>query len=79
MVLRLNDLELDAVFDAARPLDPALRDPFLRAVANALQQDCAGEIGPGTVARVCREMQRQFYDPPLETAAGRRRNGGKYG
>jgi hypothetical protein len=41
-----------------------LRDPFLRAVAHALQQDCVGEIGPGTVARVCRELQRQFFSPP---------------
>ena len=49
---------------AARPLDPDLRDPFLRAVAHALQQDCAGEVGPGTVARVCRELQRQFFDAP---------------
>jgi hypothetical protein len=64
MVLRLNDAELDAVMNAARPLDPALRDPFLQAVANALQQQECGEIGPGTVARVCRELQRQFFDPP---------------
>jgi hypothetical protein len=62
--LRLSDDELDAVFDAARPIDPDLRDPFLRAVAHALQQDCAGEIGPGTGARVCRELQRQFFSPP---------------
>jgi hypothetical protein len=64
MVLRLTDAELDAVMNAARPLDPGLRDPFLQAVATALQQDCSGEIGPGTVARVCREMQRQFFSPP---------------
>jgi hypothetical protein len=48
--LRLSDDELDAVFAACRPLDPDLRDPFLQAVAHALQQDCAGEFGPGTVA-----------------------------
>jgi hypothetical protein len=60
--LRLTDQELDAVFAAARPLEPGLRDPFLQAVANALNG--AGEIGPGTVARVCREMQRQFFNPP---------------
>lgn len=54
--IRLSDAELDAVFDAARPINPDLRDRFLRAVAHALQQDCVGEIGPGTVARVCREL-----------------------
>jgi hypothetical protein len=52
----------------------------LRAVAHALQQDCAGEIGPGTVARVCRELQRQFFDRPTSIAgmprwSSRRRNG----
>jgi len=39
MPIRLSDSELDAVMSAARPLDPDLRDPFLRA-ANAL-------AGPG--------------------------------
>ena len=66
--IKLTDAELDAVFSAARPLDPDLRDPFLQAVAHALQQDCSSEIGPGTVARVCREMQRQFFDSPDSTA-----------
>ena len=61
--VRLTDSELDAVFAAAGPLDPDRRDGFLQAVAHALQQDCAGEVGPGTVARVCRELQRQFFDP----------------
>ena len=65
--IKLTDAELDAVFSAARPLDPDLRDPFLQAVAHALQQDCSGEIGPGTVARVCREMQR-----PVLRSAGLR-------
>jgi hypothetical protein len=79
--IKLTDAELDSIFAASRPLDPAMRDPFLQAVANALQQDCSGEIGPGTVARVCRDMQRQFFDPPdLERSVGlprwSRRDGG---
>jgi hypothetical protein len=61
MPLRLSDDELDAVMAAARPLDPDLRDPFLRAVANALQ---GREVGPGTVARTCAELQWQFFHPP---------------
>lgn len=76
--LRLTDSEMDAVFDAARPLAPDLRDPFLRAVAHALQQDCAGEVGPGSVARVCREVQREFFAPPMADETGRRRKIGKY-
>jgi hypothetical protein len=63
-MLKLTDQELDSVFSACRPLDPDMRDPFLQAVAHALQQECCGEIGAGTVARVCRELQRQFFDPP---------------
>jgi hypothetical protein len=62
--LASTDAEFDAVFSAARPLDPALRDPFLQAVATALQ-GCS-EIGPGAVFVVCRELQRQFFDPPLD-------------
>jgi hypothetical protein len=32
--------------------------------AKTAGHDCAGEVGPGTVARVCRELQRQFFGPP---------------
>ena len=60
--VRLSDDELSAVMSAARPLPLELRDPFLQAVAHAL----AGRdvVGPGTVFTVCRELQRQFWDPP---------------
>jgi hypothetical protein len=67
-ILRLSDDELDAIFAAARPLDVGDRDGFLKAVAAALQS--AGEIGPGVVHRVCVELQREFFDPPLETRSG---------
>jgi hypothetical protein len=60
--IKLSDDELDAVLAAARPLDRDLRDPFLHAVANALQG--YEVIGPGLVARVCAEMQRQFWRAP---------------
>ena len=60
--IKLTDSELDAVMAHARPLDPDLRDPFLRSVSNALQGQTV--IGPGVVARVCAEMQRQFFRPP---------------
>jgi hypothetical protein len=68
--LALSDSELDAVLAAARPLAVELRDPFLRAVAHELA-GCGGEIGPGVVARTCRELQREFFDPPdLSRTAG---------
>ena len=60
--LKLSDAELDAVLAAARPLAVEMRDPFLRAVANALEGSKV--IGPGVVARTCAELQRQFFDPP---------------
>jgi hypothetical protein len=60
--IRLSDSELDAVMAAARPIAPELRDAFLHSVARALAS--RGEIGPGIVARTCRELQREFFDPP---------------
>jgi hypothetical protein len=73
--IRLSDSELDAVMSAARPLDPDLRDPFLRSVAAALQGQAV--IGPGVVARVCAELQRQFFHPP-DLAAGTHGRSSKY-
>jgi hypothetical protein len=67
--VRLTDSELDAVLSAARPIAVELRDAFLHAVARALSG--RKEIGPGVVHQVCRELQRQFWDPPdLSRAAG---------
>jgi hypothetical protein len=77
MPLKLTDAELDCVFSAARPLDPDRRDGFLQAVANALQQDCAGEVGPGTVGPRLPRVQRQFFDPP-QLVAGTPVGRGKY-
>ena len=60
--IRLSNDEIDAVFAAARPIDRDQRDAFLLAVAGALKG--CGEVGPGTVHRVCVELQAQFFDPP---------------
>ena len=69
--IRLTDDELTAVMRAA-PIAVNLRDEFLQEVANELQR--CGEIGPGVVFKICRETQRRFFDPPLDTAErGRRR------
>ena len=67
--IRLSDSELDAVMAAARPVPVEMRDPFLQAVAHALSG--RDEIGPGVVFQVCRDLQRQFFDPPdLSRASG---------
>jgi hypothetical protein len=61
-MLSLTDDELDVVFNLARPLEPAMRDPFLRSVAIELER--YPEIGVGLVFRVGRQLQREFLRPP---------------
>jgi hypothetical protein len=69
MPIKLSDDELSAVMAAARPLDVRVRDAFLQQVADELAR--CDVVGPGNVARICREVQRQFFDPPdLSRAAG---------
>jgi hypothetical protein len=60
--LKLTDAELDAVFNAARPLAPNVREDFLKEVADRLSSYPV--VSPGTVHRVCLEAQRRFFDPP---------------
>jgi hypothetical protein len=67
--LALTDSQLDTVYRCAGPLAPAVRPAFLELVAQGLAG--AGEIGDGTVARVCAEAQRRFWVPPdLARGAG---------
>jgi hypothetical protein len=61
--LRLTDAELDAVFAAARPIAVNRRDDFLQAVAASLRR--CEVIGPGVVHRICAEVQREHFDPPV--------------
>ena len=61
--IRLSDDELTAVFRAAQPLQPRVRDAFLQHVADQLST--CSEIGPGTVVKACRAAQRKFFDPPV--------------
>jgi hypothetical protein len=60
--LKLTDAELDAVFNAARPLTPNVREDFLKEVADRLSSYPG--VGPGTVHRLYLETQRRFFDPP---------------
>ena len=48
---------------AARPLDRNQRDAFLQAVAAELRK-AGGSVGPGTVHRICAELQRRFILAP---------------
>jgi hypothetical protein len=65
--IRLTDAELDAVMSAARPIAVERRDAFLQQVAAELRDR---EVGPGLVHRVVAQVQREFFDPPLETRTG---------
>jgi hypothetical protein len=66
--LKLTDAELEAVFNAARPLAPNAREDFLKEVADRLSSYPVA--GPGTVHRVCLETQRRFFDPPALDGPG---------
>jgi hypothetical protein len=61
-LLRLTDAQLTAIWTAAAPLAPQDRDPFVRAVGQALQE--CRDPGDGDVARVIRQLQRRHFDPP---------------
>src|SRR3954471_11423315 len=63
--LALSDNQLDTVMRGAAPLPPQDRHKYLQRVAELLYQQ--GEIGDGAVARACREAQRAFFAPPIDT------------
>jgi hypothetical protein len=62
-LLKLSDTELDIVFAAASPLALQARDLFLRHVAERLV--AMPHLGDGVVHRMCAEVQRQHWDPPV--------------
>jgi hypothetical protein len=69
-MLRLTDDQLAQVWQAAQPLTPDQRGPFLEQLARELGQ---GEIGDGALYRVLRETQRRFFDPPASTGEPHRK------
>jgi hypothetical protein len=71
MPLSLSDAQLDAVFNAARPLQPRDRSRFLEDVAAELA--VYPDPGDGTVAKVCRLVQRRYFDPPQLAELGKYR------
>jgi hypothetical protein len=65
--LRLTDSELVSIIALTTPLAPHPRDQFLQALAAVLQ---GRELGPGSVHRAVAQVQREYFDPPLETRTG---------
>jgi hypothetical protein len=62
--IALTDDQMFAVIAAAQVLPPDLRSTFLAAVAHALR---GVPVGDGSVPRIIREVQREFWHPPIET------------
>jgi hypothetical protein len=67
-LLRLSDSQLEIVMAIAQPLPVELRPNFLSHVAAALADK--GELGDGVVSRTCRELFREYFDPPITQRAG---------
>ena len=66
----LSDSELDVIMNLAQPLDPAMRDPLLRAVALELGHYQPDAIGPGLIFRTAKALQREFLVAPLPGSLG---------
>ena len=62
-MVRLTAEELDIVMRAAHPLAYGRRDAFLQDVATELAR-CNGDVGPGVVHRICRDVQKRHFDFP---------------
>jgi hypothetical protein len=72
-VLALDDSELTALLDAARPIPRHARDRFLQDVASELAK--YPETGVGVVSRVASRLQKQYLHGPRDL---RHEPGGKW-
>jgi hypothetical protein len=63
MPLALTDAQITTIMRIARPLSPPQRTAFLEMLAAKLNGQ--RELGDGEVYRLCRELQRQHFDPPI--------------
>ena len=59
--------DLDIVFSLASPLEPTRQSAFVAAVRERLE--AAALAGPGN-DRIARDLQRQYFDPPVDTRTG---------
>jgi hypothetical protein len=72
--LGVDDESYQIIMRAAAPLARGLRDLFLEDVASTLHT--IGDPGPGALYRLVRELQRKYWDPPIDVGHQRV---GKYG
>jgi hypothetical protein len=64
----------NVIMAAAQPLARDRRDAVLEEVAEVVRK--TGANGEGELHRICRELQRRHFDPPLDVGHQRV---GKYG
>jgi hypothetical protein len=71
MPLSLNTEEMDLLLSLSAPIDQQRRPQFLQAVVASLETTGpAGAVGIGSVHRTARQIQREFWTPPLSTVVG---------
>jgi hypothetical protein len=61
--LALTDSQISAIMALARPLSPDQRSRFLELLAAKLNGQ--RELGDGAIYRLCRDLQRQLFSPPI--------------
>jgi hypothetical protein len=66
--LRLTDEQITCIMQLSRPLLPDQRVVFVELLVSKLNGHC--EVGDGQLHRLCAEIQRQLFDPPLSTHVG---------
>ena len=70
----LSDDEQSIVWAAAAPLLPPDRRAFIDAVGRRITEVSSEARGPGLISRVCRELQRSYFVPPVIGNAPRQPN-----
>jgi hypothetical protein len=65
--IALSDAQITTIMQLSRPLLPHERVTFLEMLVTKLNGH--REIGDGELFRLCRELQRQLFDPPVMTVA----------
>ena len=65
--LHFSDEDMALLRELSAPIDQRRRQEFLLAIAAELEasgQAGEGDVGPGLVHRVGRQVQRRFWEPP---------------
>jgi hypothetical protein len=64
--IALTDSQITTVMQLSRPLLPDQRIAFVELLTSKLNGH-RGEIGDGVLYQICRQLQRELFDPPTLT------------